>query len=85
MVALISDEKNRLVLSMVGENELRSRLTRSANYYQFNAKGHRSECSPPMDVVKDILALSPRSGRQNLRWCSTPCYRTFYAARAPFK
>ena len=63
MVAVTTDEKNRQVIIEVSEAVLRGRLTRSADYFRTNAKGDPVDCAPPIEVVRDILAL-PRGD-----WC----------------
>jgi hypothetical protein len=59
MVAVIRDEKQRQVIGDVGESALRGRMTRSANYFKRNAKGEPAEYPPPIEAVKDVLALEP--------------------------
>ena len=59
MVSVIRDEKQRMVLTEVSESALRGWLTRTANYIRVNAKGKDVECSPPIDAVRDVLALPP--------------------------
>jgi hypothetical protein len=59
MVAITRDERNRHVIAEVTEAGLRGRMARSAFYYKLNKNQERVECLPPLDVVRDILALSP--------------------------
>jgi hypothetical protein len=58
-VHVIRDEKSRYVISDITEHALRGYLSRSSNYLRVTPKGREVECSPPMEVVRDILALSP--------------------------
>jgi hypothetical protein len=59
MVAIVRDERNRHVITEVAEAALRGRMARSAFYYKLNKDQERVECLPPLDVARDILALSP--------------------------
>jgi hypothetical protein len=59
MVAILCDERNRHVIAEVAEAALRGRMARSAFYYKLNKDQERVECLPPLDVVRDILALPP--------------------------
>jgi len=59
MVAVVRDEKQRHILGQVSEAGLRGLLTRSANYHRASANGNAIECPPPIEVVRDILALPP--------------------------
>jgi hypothetical protein len=59
MVAVVRDERNRHVIVEVSESALRGRMARSAFYYKLNKGQERIECAPPLDVVKDLLALPP--------------------------
>lgn len=59
MVAVIRDERDRHVIADVSEAALRGRLARSGFYYKLSKDGERIECAPPLDVVRDILALPP--------------------------
>lgn len=54
-VRLGRDEHDRPVIERIGESELRHELTRAADYQRTHAKGI-SECAPPLDIVRDILA-----------------------------
>lgn len=58
-VAIVRDECNRHIIAEVTEAALRGRMARSAFYYKLNKDQERVECLPPLDVVRDILALSP--------------------------
>jgi len=59
MVAVVKDEKQRLVIAEVNADALCGHLTRSANYFRVTAKLEEVGCPPPTVVVKDILALPP--------------------------
>ena len=59
MVAVVRDERQRHVIAEVSEAALRGRMARSGFYYKLNKDQERIECVPPLDVVRDILALSP--------------------------
>ena len=59
MVAVIRDERDRHVIAEVSEAALRGRMARSGFYYKLNKDQERIECAPPLDVVRDILALPP--------------------------
>ena len=59
MVAVFTDEKQRYVIGEVTESALRGWMTRSANYFRINAKGDMVDIPPPIDVVRDVLALPP--------------------------
>ncbi len=59
MVAIVRDERNRHVIAEVTEAALRGRMARSAFYYRLNKDDDGVECLPPLDVVRDLLALSP--------------------------
>lgn len=59
MVAVVRDERDRHVIAEVSEAALRGRMARSGFYYKLNKDQERVECAPPLDVVRDILALSP--------------------------
>ena len=59
MVIVVRDERNRHVIGELSESGLRGRLARSGFYFKLNRDGNRIECSPPLDVVKDLLALPP--------------------------
>jgi hypothetical protein len=58
MVAVSTDEKQCQVVADVGVDALCGRLARSANYFRVSASGGELECTPPLSVVKDILALA---------------------------
>jgi hypothetical protein len=57
-VCVHQEESGRYIIAEATEPVIRNRLTRSADYYVITAKGFRY-CPPPMDVVKDLLALPP--------------------------
>jgi len=59
MVAVVRDEWNRHVIAQVSESALRGRMARSGFYFKLSKDGDRIECAPPLDVVKDLQALSP--------------------------
>ena len=63
MVAVFTDEKQRFVIGEVTESALRGWMTRSANYFRINAKGDMVDIPPPIDVVRDVLALPPSQWR----------------------
>jgi hypothetical protein len=44
-------------VQILGENELRSRLCRVASYFRIGKGGNQSPCPPPLDVVRDVMAL----------------------------
>ena len=56
MVSIGRDEKGRKVIRPVSEAGLCGWLTRSGDYHKI-VKGKDVQCSPPIDVVRDILAL----------------------------
>jgi hypothetical protein len=60
MVTLVGDERDRHIIAEVSEDSLRGRLARSGFYYKLTKGGDRIECAPPMDIVRDILALPPK-------------------------
>jgi hypothetical protein len=57
-VCVTEEESGRHVITDVSDRILRNRLTRSADFYGVR-RGNILNCAPPMDVVKDILAMSP--------------------------
>jgi putative DNA primase/helicase len=59
IAAIIRDERHRQVIAEVGIDALCGRLARCANYFKVNEKGDHYDCAPPLNVVKDILALAP--------------------------
>jgi hypothetical protein len=62
IVAIAQNENGRQQINEVGVDGLRGRLTRTADYNRsLKIKGEHVEidCAPPLDVVKDILSLSP--------------------------
>lgn len=67
LVETIRDERGRESMREVGEAALRGRLTLSADYFKADSRKGRIACSPPLDVVRDIQAMSPaRLGFQTL-------------------
>ena len=63
MVAVVRDERNRHLIAEVSESALRGRMARSGFYYKLSKDGDRIECAPPLDVVKDLQALSAAEWR----------------------
>jgi len=57
-VCVTEEESGRHVITEVSDRILRNRLTRSADFYEVGPEDIRN-CAPPMDVVKDILAIPP--------------------------
>ncbi|MBZ5592778.1 MAG: hypothetical protein LAP39_11115 [Acidobacteriia bacterium] len=57
-VCVTEEETGRHVITEVSDRILRNRLTRSADFYEVGHKNVRN-CAPPMDVVRDILAMPP--------------------------
>ena len=57
-VCVTQEESGRHVITEVSDRILRNRLTRSADFYEVGQEDIRN-CAPPMDVVKDILAMPP--------------------------
>ena len=57
-VCVHKEESGRHIIAEAADRVIRNRLTRSADYYEIGAEGFRN-CPPPMDVVKDLLALPP--------------------------
>ena len=58
MVAVGKNEKQRLVLCEVSEAGFRGEFSRSANYIRVSERS-QVEFPPPMDAVRDIMALPP--------------------------
>lgn len=52
------DENGRASASPVGEHELRGLLARVANFRRVTKDGDRSDVAPPLEVVRDVLALA---------------------------
>jgi hypothetical protein len=63
MVTVRSDELGRHAISAVSESLLRGRMTRSADFRRLvqdkNRNKHYPAVNPPIDVVRDVLALAP--------------------------
>lgn len=59
MVAVRRNEKGRQEMFELTEAAVRGELTRSADYFKVNASGASAACYPPLEVVRDVLALSP--------------------------
>jgi hypothetical protein len=57
-VCVHKEESGRHIIAEAIDRVVRNRLTRSADYYEIAKEGFRN-CPPPMDVVKDLLALPP--------------------------
>ena len=57
-VCVHKEENGRHIITEASDRIIRNRLTRAADFYEMTTDGFRN-CSPPMDVVKDILALPP--------------------------
>jgi len=57
-VCITQEESGRHVIHDVSDPILRNRMTRSANYFETIRHGTR-RCAPPLDAVKDILAMPP--------------------------
>ncbi len=57
-VCVHKEESGRHIIAEATDRIIRNRLTRSADYYEV-AKNGLKYCPPPMDVVKDLLALPP--------------------------
>jgi len=58
VVCVTAQESGRHVITDVSDRILRNRLTRAADFYEIGLDGIRN-CAPPMDVVRDILAMPP--------------------------
>jgi hypothetical protein len=52
-------EPGAVKIEPLGENALRGALSRSARYFKTRAKGEDVGVAPPLEVVRDILALEP--------------------------
>ena len=67
MVNVIEDEDGRHSIRDVSEAFLRGRMSRSANFCRMFAgrsgEGQRVPTSPPIDVVRDVMALPPTEWR----------------------
>lgn len=59
MVGVVLNEKRQHVISTVNESGLRGHLTRCADFFKRGVSGGLSQCHPPLEVVRDILALAP--------------------------
>ena len=63
MVTVRGDELGRHAISCVSESLLRGRMTRSADFRRLvhdkNRNSHYPSVNPPIDVVRDVLALAP--------------------------
>lgn len=57
-VCVTEEETGRHVITPVSDQILRNRLTKAADFYEVGPEDIRN-CAPPMDVVKDILAMPP--------------------------
>ena len=56
-VCITEEESGRHVITDVSDRILRNRVTRSADFYEVATT--IQNCAPPIDVVKDISAMSP--------------------------
>jgi hypothetical protein len=65
MVTVRGDELGRHAISPVSESMLRGRMTRSADFRRLvhdkNRNPHYPAVNPPIDVVRDVLALAPEN------------------------
>ena len=52
------EENGRHIITETTDRILRNRLTRAADFYEITAEGF-TNCAPPMDMVKDLLAMPP--------------------------
>jgi hypothetical protein len=68
-VCVLKQESGRYIIAEASDRIIRNRLTRCADYYEITKHGIRN-CPPPMDVVKDLLALPP------LEWGFPGLFRT---------
>jgi hypothetical protein len=59
LVCIHKEETGRHIIADVNDRMLRNRLTRAADFYEVSKKEGFTNCPPPMDVVKDILAMPP--------------------------
>lgn len=57
-VCVHKEETGRHIITDATDRIIRNRLTRAADFYEITMEGFR-KCSPPMDMVKDILATPP--------------------------
>lgn len=57
-VRVTAEEEGRYVIADATEGVIRNLLTQSADFYEVRRDGVRN-CPPPMDVVKDLLAMPP--------------------------
>jgi hypothetical protein len=57
-VCIHKEETGRHIITDATDRIIRNRLTRAADFYEITTEGFR-KCSPPMDMVKDILATPP--------------------------
>ncbi|MGA3100146.1 MAG: hypothetical protein ABSF25_27145, partial [Bryobacteraceae bacterium] len=57
-VCVHKEENGRHIITEATDRILRNRLTRAADFYAVTADGF-CNCPPPMDMVKDILAMPP--------------------------
>src|ERR1035438_8442346 len=57
-VCIHKEETGRHIIIDATDRIIRNRLTRAADFYEITMDGFR-KCSPPMDMVKDILATPP--------------------------
>lgn len=57
-VCIHKEESGRHIIAEATDRVIRNRLTRAADYYEIAAEGFKN-CPPPMDVVRDLLAMPP--------------------------
>ena len=58
-VCIHEEENGRHVIVEATDRVIRNRLTLAANFYEITPKETTRNCPPPMDAVKDILAMPP--------------------------
>lgn len=63
IVAIVNSDKNRKMISIIGESALRGRLSASADYYKVAKDRNQQDCFPPIEIVRDILSREPADWR----------------------
>ena len=63
LVVVQTDEHGRRSILPVTEAHLRGRLDRVADFHRVLASGESKPVAPPLDVVRDLLALGPEQWR----------------------
>jgi len=58
IVVVTKEESGRHVVTDASDRILRNRLTKAADFYEITEAGFRN-CPPPLDAVRDILAMPP--------------------------